>query len=180
LDDFQARDRLMSYQFGGLAGGYSEAEVWESGERARNSTKHPVAIVTWLRAQNLLTSALVSLTPSIRYSSGATDARSAQHNGFWLRYSLLTLSGRASKPTLDLILASYYTEAWAVERSMLEGWLKSVYVRWNPEEYRRWYEPFVENFTGSAPKHSLNGTIASKPSSTGVTHMIRYCPRIRH
>jgi hypothetical protein len=152
LNKFMTRDRLLRHQFGRLAGGYSEAEDWENAERTGNSTRHPVAISTWLRAQNLFTSALYSPTPSVRYSSGASDARSAQHKGFWLRYSLLTLSGRASKPTLDLILASYYTEAWALERSMLEGWLKSIYVRWKPEEYRRWHEPYVENLTGPAPK----------------------------
>lgn len=46
------------------------------------------------------------------------------------------------KPTLDLLLGSYYSEAFTIERSMLEGWARAVYVRQRPHAYERWYHPY--------------------------------------
>jgi hypothetical protein len=59
-----------------------------------------------------------------------------------LHFQLVLLAARASKPVLDLILGSYYTEACAIERSMLEGWVRAVYVRVRPREHQRWYQPY--------------------------------------
>jgi hypothetical protein len=154
MDGSLHRQIRLSRQFGGLAGGYSAAEDWENQEWTHNTLFQPVAIGSWLRGLNLLTSALSSFPPSQRYDSGETEDNDA-HKAFWLSYTLLTLAGRAAKPALDLILASYYIEAWALERTMLEGWIRAVYIRvlkaHQPEVWRRWQEPYREVRTGPPP-----------------------------
>jgi len=59
-----------------------------------------------------------------------------------LHAQLVMIAARGMKPALDLLLGSYYTEAFAIERSMLEGWARAVYLRLRPHDYERWYHPF--------------------------------------
>jgi hypothetical protein len=154
MDEYRDRSRLLRRQFGAQTGGYDTTEDWENQERIRNIRSQPIAIQAWLRGENLLLSAFYSPTPSLRYSSGETEVNDA-HRSFWLYYSLITLASRATKPTLDLILASYYSEALALERTMLEGWVRAVFVRLmkqnQPSVWRRWHEPYREELTGPPP-----------------------------
>jgi hypothetical protein len=60
---------------------------------------------------------------------------------FGLRLQLLCLMGRAAKPALDLTLSAYYTEAWTLLRTMLDGWARCIYVRLSHNEHVRWYAP---------------------------------------
>jgi hypothetical protein len=103
----------MTRRFGGNSGGYGEAEYWDDFQRRITLNEQRDAIDVWLRGQNLFASAFGE---KVRHSSGSVDPRA-----FAVRFQLLLLAGRASKPALDLVLSSYYTEAWALERSMLEG-----------------------------------------------------------
>jgi hypothetical protein len=78
-----------------------------------------------------------AFSEGLRYNCGVPDAKSDECEAYWDRRNLLALAGRATKPALDLILAGYYTESWAIERSMLEGWVRTVYLRLLSGEHRR-------------------------------------------
>jgi hypothetical protein len=135
--------RMVPHQRPDRVGAYEEAERWDVDQRERNAQGSPDAISTWLRGMNLLASAFAgkhTYSAKGRWPEGLVgNAASGLH------LQLVLLAARASKPALDLILGSYYTEAFAIERSMLESWVRAVYVRRQPHEHQRWYEPYVES-----------------------------------
>src|SRR5262249_18039263 len=80
---------------------------------------------------------------------------------FELRLQFLALAGRAAKPALDLLVAGYYTESWALLRTMLEEWARAVYIRVKPEEFVRWYEADMEPMSVELQRREPNwGEIA--------------------
>jgi hypothetical protein len=126
-------------------GAYEEAELWDSDQRDQNAQGSQDVITLWLLGENLLAGAFAS---EHTYSAKGLWPDGAIGNAAaGLHTQLVLLAARASKPALDLILGSFYTEAFAIERSMLESWVRAVYVRLQPHEYRRWYEPYVESPT---------------------------------
>jgi hypothetical protein len=126
-------------------GAYEEAELWDVDQRDQNAQGSQDAISLWLLGENLLAGAFASehtYSAMGRWPDGAVGNAAAG-----LHIQLVLLAARASKPALDLILGSFYTEAFAIERSMLESWVRAVYVRLQPHEFQRWYEPYVESPT---------------------------------
>ncbi len=99
--------------------------------------RHSHEVNLWLTGLGLL---FLAFAPGEVYDSKTGDDENITRKAFSLRLQLLGLSARASKPTLDLILAGYYTESFAVTRGMLEGWARTLYVRLRPHEYVRWYQ----------------------------------------
>lgn len=132
--------RTFSDQPEWVTSAYQEAEAWEARERARNEASAASEITLWLQGASLLSS---MHTAGHAYDRAAWwpegdvgDAAAGLH------VQLVMLAARGMKPVLDLLLSSYYAEAFAIERSMLEGWARAVYVRLRPQEYARWYQPF--------------------------------------
>ena len=126
---------------------YQEEESLENLRREESMRKHPGPVLLWLTAWNLFVTTFIR--DGTIYFSYAPPQSPAQKGAIPLRLQLLMLSARASKPALDLTLSCHYSEAWALLRSMLEGWVRAVYVRVQPDEYIRWYRP--ENDDPEAP-----------------------------
>jgi hypothetical protein len=55
-----------------------------------------------------------------------------------LRHSLLGGTARTSKLGLDAALAAYYTESAALSRHITESWAQAAFLRFRPDESRRW------------------------------------------
>ena len=124
---------------------YDRIEDRDNGMRLMTSRAHKDLVGLWIIALGLLADAFAS---GRVYSFTGDPDDEIGVKAFNLRWQLLGLAGRGSKPSLDLLLAGYYTEAFGVIRSMLDGWARVLYVRLRPKEYGRWYEP--ENEAGQA------------------------------
>lgn len=119
---------------------YQHAEAWEAHERAHNEQSASGEVTLWLQGAALLSS---MHTAEYGYDRAAWWPEGEVGNAAaGLHAQLVMLAARGMKPTLDLLLGSYYAEAFALERSLLEGWARAVYVRLRPHEYERWYHPF--------------------------------------
>lgn len=135
--------RMIHDQPEGATSAYQRAEAWEIEERARNGASATNEITLWLQGSSLLASMHMSEDVYDRadwWPEGPVgDAAAGLHA------QLVLLGARGMKPALDLLLGSYYTEAFAIERSMYESWARAVYLRLRPHEYERWYHPFDPN-----------------------------------
>lgn len=120
-----------------LLAAYEWEELRDNAIRAHTVRAHEEEVSLWLASLSLLASAF---EPGRVYSSGREDdseeARSIR-GAFALRLELLGLVGRAAKSALDLTLSAYYTEAWTLLRTMLDGWARSICVRLSQEEQVR-------------------------------------------
>jgi hypothetical protein len=141
---------------------YQEEEYLENLRREESIRKHPAHVILWLFAWNLFVTAFIR--DDTIFFSYAPPQSPAQKGAIPLRIQLLMLSARASKPALDLTLSCHYSEAWALLRSMLEGWARAVYVRVQPDEYIRWYR--LESDDPEAP-------LPLEPNWSPVTQAIR-------
>jgi hypothetical protein len=110
--------------------GYVRENARDDAVRRVSATAQHPAISAWLFAIDLFRAAFASdrvdgtpplITPAVDLS-------------FALRRQFLAGAARAAKPALDLILAGYYREAWALERTMLDEWAECVYLRLQPPE----------------------------------------------
>lgn len=116
---------------------YAYAEFRDSGIR-RMTAEWPQDLITlWLWGMRLFEGAF---TPGLLYNCGQTDPKSDECEAYWDRHALLSLGARGAKPALDLLLAGHYVESWAVERAMLESWIRAVYLRLQPAEHPRFRE----------------------------------------
>jgi hypothetical protein len=178
MDDRQ-RWRTVPYQPSNAIGAYEDAELWEGQQREINAREGQDAIAVWLRGQNLLKSALGG---SQRYrAKNVAPDDAVGKAAFGLNAQLVLLAARTSKPALDLILGSYYTEAFALERSMLESWGRAVYVRLRKEEYPRWYQPYTDSLGDALPKREpkwehVRDAIQHQGSPEDKAHMVRAQP----
>jgi hypothetical protein len=145
LTEFQNWTRPLIGQPDALTPNYLSEEIRDNALREFALREHEEPISLWLTALNLLAFAF---EPGRVYTAGGPEPDSAEdtpearirRHSYALRLQLIGLSGRASKPALDLTLSAYYTEAWTLLRTMLDGWARCVYVRLRPKEYARWYE----------------------------------------
>lgn len=132
--------RMINDQPDWLTSAYQRADAWEIEERKRNGAIATNEIALWLQGASLLSSMHMSeyvYDQAAWWPDGEVgDAAAGLHA------QLVILAARGMKPALDLLLGSYYAEAFAIERSMLEGWARAVYLRLRPHEYERWYHPF--------------------------------------
>jgi hypothetical protein len=149
VDAFSERRSLLFDQFGRIVGGYGVVDDWEFPQWAANVPAHAEAVAVWLAAENLIVSAFSRNAP---YHSGADEGDVVANDALAIRLQSLLLASRAAKPALDLVFASYYTEALTLERSMLEGWARSLYAKLKPSDHARWNEPYVEFTSDVAPK----------------------------
>lgn len=108
-----------------LLSGYVREDARDEAVRRVSATEQHPSISAWLFAIDLFTTAFAhdrddGTSP---FFTPATDL------SFALRHQLLAGAARAVKPALDLVLAGYYREAWALERTMLDEWAECVYLR---------------------------------------------------
>ncbi|MDQ2655549.1 MAG: hypothetical protein M3Z20_21170 [Chloroflexota bacterium] len=132
--------RTFSDQPERVTSAYQYAEAWEANQRARNEASATSEITLFLQGASLLSSMHTVEHANARaawWPEGDVGNAAAG-----LHVQLVMLAARGMKPALDLLLGSYYSEAFAIERAMLEGWARAVYVRLRPQEYERWYHPF--------------------------------------
>jgi hypothetical protein len=150
---------------------YALEELRDNAIRAHTARTHENEVSLWLVSLNLLGSAF---QPGRVYDSGTpepgsdedSDEAKSVRSGFALRLQLLGLMGRATKPALDLTLSAYYTEAWTLLRTMLDGWARCIYVRLRPQEHIRWYTPQEgAPFKGPPDWGKIGGAIASRGST---------------
>lgn len=125
--------RTIANQSHSALAAYHYTEFRDNAIRDVTADWHPDAIALWLWGLHLFDGAF---SPGRLYHCGA-DPESDECQAYWDRRSLLALGGRGAKPALDLLLAGYYTESFAIERTMLEAWIRAVYLRLQPAEHRR-------------------------------------------
>src|SRR5687767_9007412 len=119
-------DRALIGQPDALTSTYDKEDLQDTGLRGHTLERHGDQVTLWLCQLNLLAFAFA---PGRVYDSGAPEPGSPEDSEearirrgeYALRFQLLALSARASKPALDLALSGYYTEAWTLIRSMLDG-----------------------------------------------------------
>ncbi|MDF3042505.1 MAG: hypothetical protein K0Q71_5211 [Thermomicrobiales bacterium] len=109
---------------------YAHEDALDRALRDITASEQHVFITAWLFGLDLFAAAF---GPD---SDRGTSARitPAGDASFPLRCQLLARAARAAKPTLDLILSGYYREAWALERTMLDEWAQSIYLRLQPTD----------------------------------------------
>lgn len=112
---------------------YVYTEFRDNSIRDLTAEWHHEAITLWLWGLRLCEGAF---SEGLLYHCGA-DLGSDDCQAYWDRRSLLALGCRGAKPALDLLLAGYYTETFAIERTMLESWVRAVYLRLQPAEHKR-------------------------------------------
>jgi hypothetical protein len=167
-DPFQEWSRPIPGQPEALMQGYASEELRDNAIRSFTARHHENEINLWLAALNLYAFAF---EPHRVYSAGGPEPESPedteetqnQRRAYALRLQLLALAGRAIKLALDATLSGYYTEAWTLLRTMLDGWARCVYVRVRPGEYVRWYAPEEEDSESA-------GTEADKKPRQGPPH----------
>ena len=116
---------------------YAYTEFRDNEIRRLSAGAHHDTIALWLWGMRLFEGAF---SEGLLYNCGVPDRKSDECEAYWDRHSLLSLGARGAKPALDLLLAGYYVESWAVERTMLEAWIRAVYLRLQPAEHRRFRE----------------------------------------
>jgi hypothetical protein len=104
---------------------YAEEDAHARALRGITAAEHPAAITAWLFGLALFATAF-ALDREHGTSPATTPAGDLY---FPLRREMLARAARGAKPTLDLILAGYYREAWALERTMLDEWAQCIYLR---------------------------------------------------
>ena len=128
-----AAHRTIAGQAHSALTAYSYTEFRDNSIRNVTAEWHHDAIAFWLWGLHLFEGVF---SEGRLYHCGA-DPKSDECEAYWDRRTLLALGGRGAKPALDLLLAGYYTESWAIERTMLEAWARAVYLRLQPVEHRR-------------------------------------------
>jgi hypothetical protein len=104
---------------------YADEDAHDRALRGVTATEHQAAITTWLFALDLFATAFA---PGGEHGT-SPPTTPAGDLYVPLRCQMLARAARAAKPTLDLILSGYYREAWALERTMLDEWTQSIYLR---------------------------------------------------
>ena len=107
---------------------YADEDAHDRALRDITGTEHHAAIAAWLFGLDLFATAFA---PDSEHGTSPTITPAGDVN-FPLRCQILARAARAAKPTLDLILAGYYREAWALERTMLDEWAQCIYLRLLP------------------------------------------------
>ena len=116
-------------QASALLAAYAAEEAVDAVLRDVTARHQHQAIAAWLFALDLSATAFASdpVADAANTPPAAADPSAA------LRGHVLASAVRAAKPTLDLILAGYYREAWALEATMVDEWAQAVYLRVQPE-----------------------------------------------
>jgi hypothetical protein len=104
---------------------YADEEAHARALRSVTAAEHRSAITAWLFALDLFATAFA---PDRERGTSPTTTPAGDLY-FALRCEMLARAARGAKPTLDLILAGYYREAWALERTMLDEWAQCIYLR---------------------------------------------------
>ena len=104
---------------------YADQEAHARALRSITAAEHPAAIAAWLFGLDLFATAFA---PDWEHGTSPTTTPAGDLY-VSLRREMLARAARGAKPALDLILAGYYREAWALERTMLDEWAQSIYLR---------------------------------------------------
>lgn len=114
--------------------GYYELEALERGMTLEALRKHREPVALWYRGLRLYRAGVAG-----EWDFTAAAGDKAKLTVWGLRAQLLGLGVSSAKSALDLLLAGYYSMAFAAIRHMLESFIQYLYVGVNPSEARLWY-----------------------------------------
>lgn len=106
--------------------------------RRASQSHHGSAMLLWLKCIRLFYEAF---SQEIDWSDEDNDTV-AERN---VRMNLLGLAGTSSKPTLDALLAGYYSTAYGLIRTSLETWRRESSIRLAPAQALGYFEMPLES-----------------------------------
>jgi hypothetical protein len=115
--------------------GYYDLEEHERNQMHFAMRAHPEAVALWYRALTLYRRAMLG-----GWEFTGAEPGTVELAAMGLQMQLLGLGVSAAKSSLDDLLAGYYSHAFGGIRHMLETFVQCLYVHFNPDESRRWYE----------------------------------------
>jgi hypothetical protein len=115
--------------------GYYELEALERGNTRETLRRHPETVALWYRALTLYMQGVRGTLDLSDKVQTHTDLMALNLQG-----QLLGLGISSSKAALDMLLAGYYSVAYAAIRHMLESFVQYLYVATEPDEAKRWYD----------------------------------------
>ena len=107
--------------------GYHILEAMERNLKLEPFNRHPDSVVLWYRLLTLLHRAFAE-------GFEGADAPDEEVDAFQVRAELLALGLTSSKAGLDLLLAGYYSPAYATIRHMIETVLFCRFIDMSPEK----------------------------------------------
>lgn len=113
---------------------YFRLEEREEEARCVARERHLVPLALWLRFLSLF-----GLAFSRTYYDFDDDLSKSEARAKGLAIDLLGLSGTTSKPAVDALVVGYYSQAYALIRTMLETWRRAVYLRVHPQGVDSWW-----------------------------------------
>ncbi|MDQ3654987.1 MAG: hypothetical protein M3457_07905 [Chloroflexota bacterium] len=112
---------------------YATLEDFELQARQAAQSRHARAMLMWLKCIGLLRDAF-----SQQFDWSNQDDITIQERN--IRMNLLGLAGTSSKPTLDALIAGYYSPAYGMIRNLLETWRREVGLRLAPSVVLPYFE----------------------------------------
>ena len=154
-DDFSIPDfGAVPLVFGSpeVVEGYYTLETLERNLKHEPVNRHPESVDLWYR---LLTALYRAFTEDFRFSDGADDKLTALQ----VRAELLALSLTSSKAGLDLLLAGYYSPAYATIRHMIETGLFCRFIDMNPGEVGAFYASETDPAKTKIPQPNVSTVV---------------------
>jgi len=118
----------------GVTEGYYELEALERNKTWEALRRHTEAASFWYRSLTLYRRAMLG-----QWDFSDVGEDKARLTVYGLQSQLLGLGVSSAKAALDMLLAGYYSVAFASIRHMLETFVQYCYVAVKPEEANRWY-----------------------------------------
>lgn len=129
----QRRFLVVSTPNGNHMRSYYQLELLEDNIRARSRRSYSKPLDMWNRFLNLFS---LAFSRAYEWDESTTATESKART---LAMDLLALAGTTSKPTIDALVDGYYSQAYALLRSLLETWRRVVYLRLDPEIVESWF-----------------------------------------
>ncbi len=118
-----------------VAEGYYELEELERATTLDALLKHREPVALWYRALTIYRRGMIG---EWDFSDAGEDKTKLTVWG--LQSQLLGLGVSSAKAALDMLLAGYYSLAYAAIRHMLETFIQYLYVAIKPDEAKLWYK----------------------------------------
>lgn len=115
--------------------GYYDLEEHERNQSWVALNNHADAFALWYRALTLYREAMLGTWHFKDVKPGSIDLAS-----LGLQMQLLGLGVCAAKSSVDDLAAGYYSQAFGGIRHMLETFIQCMYVSFNPDQAKLWYE----------------------------------------
>jgi hypothetical protein len=115
--------------------GYYELEELERAMTLEALRKHREPVAFWYRALTLYRRGMIG-----EWDFSDAGEEETKLTVWGLQSQLLGLGVSSTKAALDMLLAGYYSVAYAAIRHMLETFVQYLYVAIAPDEAKRWYK----------------------------------------